>query len=124
MNKIGFMQGRLSPIVNGKIQAFPWTHWREEFEAAHRIEIFHMEWTLDQEDLYKNPLMTREGQLEIAQLSERYNLSIPSLTGDCFMQAPFFKDSATKSDRLQDYSKIVEACGKPVSYTHLTLPTN
>jgi len=29
-NRIGFMQGRLSPQVNGKIQAFPWSHWQSE----------------------------------------------------------------------------------------------
>ena len=28
--RIGFMQGRLSPQVDGKIQAFPWVHWRDE----------------------------------------------------------------------------------------------
>ena len=32
--KIGFMQGRLSSKVNGKIQAFPWESWKEEFEIA------------------------------------------------------------------------------------------
>ena len=32
--KIGFMQGRLSPLVDGKIQAFPWDCWSEEFSVA------------------------------------------------------------------------------------------
>ena len=29
--KIGFMQGRLSEIVDDKIQAFPWLEWENEF---------------------------------------------------------------------------------------------
>ena len=33
---IGFMQGRLSPLVNGKIQAFPWDYWRDEFSLANK----------------------------------------------------------------------------------------
>ena len=28
------MQGRLSAMVDGKIQAFPWNEWREEFPRA------------------------------------------------------------------------------------------
>ena len=31
LERIGFMQGRLSAMVEGKIQAFPWDEWREEF---------------------------------------------------------------------------------------------
>ena len=29
LQRIGFMQGRLSALVDGKIQAFPWGEWRE-----------------------------------------------------------------------------------------------
>jgi hexulose-6-phosphate isomerase len=108
---IGFMQGRLSPIVNGKIQAFPWDHWKKEFEIAYNNGFSIMEWTLDQDRLYENPFMTREGQLEIRELSSQYEISITSLTGDCFMQAPFYK--VTGKDReslLQDLQNIITAC--------------
>ena len=50
-NKIGFMQGRLSPIVGGMVQAFPWSAWREEFPAAETAGLSLMEWTLDQDRL-------------------------------------------------------------------------
>ena len=33
-SRIGFMQGRLSPMVNGKIQAFPYETWKNEFAIA------------------------------------------------------------------------------------------
>ena len=36
-NRIGFMQGRLSPIPKGRIQSFPWETWQEEFETASRV---------------------------------------------------------------------------------------
>ena len=58
---IGFMQGRLSPLVNGKIQAFPWNSWEEEFKIASENNFKIMEWTLDQERLYENPLMCKNG---------------------------------------------------------------
>ena len=62
---IGFLQGRLSPLVNGKIQAFPWDYWQQEFKIASTNGFRIMEWTLDQDRLYDNPLMTTEGQQEI-----------------------------------------------------------
>jgi hexulose-6-phosphate isomerase len=120
-NQIGFMQGRLSPLVNGKIQAFPWECWRNEFASAKKIEIFLMEWTLDQENLYENPFMTEEGQAEIKKLSSQYGVKISSLTGDCFMQAPFYKAINDKYERLKDYENIIKACGV-LGVTYVVFP--
>ena len=109
---IGFMQGRLSPLINGKIQAFPWGYWRDEFSVANEYEFEIMEWTLDQDRLYENPFMTEEGQIEIRDLSSHYGISIPSLTGDCFMQAPFYKVTGKERESLlQDLQNIVKSCG-------------
>ena len=47
MNKIGFMQGRLSKLVNNQIQAFPFKNWLNEFPLANKLGISCMEWTLD-----------------------------------------------------------------------------
>lgn len=112
-NKIGFMQGRLSPLVDGKIQAFPWRTWRDEFAIAARCGFSLMEWTLDQDRLYENPLMTRDGRAEIESLASAYGVSIPSLTGDCFMQAPFFKASGERRESLlRDLVNIVGAAAE------------
>jgi L-ribulose-5-phosphate 3-epimerase len=110
-NEIGFMQGRLSPLVNGKIQAFPWDFWQEEFPAAQSLGLGLMEWTLDQERLYQNPLLTAQGQQEIRRLCQTHRLAIPSLTGDCFMQAPFWKAGGTVKAGLEaDFIAIARAC--------------
>ena len=110
MNAIGFIQGRLSPIINGKIQAFPWKHWKNEFEIANNLGISLMEWTLDQDRLYENPYMTIEGQTEIKSLCKQYEISIPSLTGDCFMQAPYYKATGKERESLiRDFQNIIEA---------------
>lgn len=106
------MQGRLSEVINGVIQEFPWASWRDEFAIASKIGIQTMEWTLDQKDLYSNPLMSDAGQQEILQLCEHWSISIPSLTGDCFMQQPFWKACGkNQKNLLVDFENILRACG-------------
>ena len=34
--KIGFVQGRLSPMVNNRIQQFPWDSWRHECDQQNK----------------------------------------------------------------------------------------
>lgn len=110
-DRIGFMQGRLSPIVDGRIQAFPWAHWCDEFAMAQKLGFRLMEWTLDQDRLHDNPLMHENGRAEIRALAGRTALSIPSLTGDCFMQAPFWKTSGSQRELLlKDFRGVVGAC--------------
>ena len=110
-NRIGFMQGRLSPLINGRIQAFPWKNWKDEFSLAQHFNFQMMEWTLDQERLYENPLLTETGQAEIRALCEHHELSIPSLTGDCFMQAPLWKAQGAERIALErDFVEIVKGC--------------
>lgn len=105
------MQGRLSPMVNGRIQAFPWDTWQDEFPVAERLGLRLMEWTLDQERLYDNPLLTRQGQARIRALCGGHGVAIPSLTGDCFMQAPFWKAGGAIATALQnDFRAVVRAC--------------
>ena len=111
--RIGFMQGRLCDQVDGKIQAFPWRDWEIEFATAAALGIHFMEWTLDQERLHENPLMTRRGRVRIRELCNQYSVEIPSLTGDCFMQAPFWKAGGKLKLRLQaDFIAICHACAK------------
>ena len=105
------MQGRLSPLVDGKIQAFPWTKWQDEIRLAEQINIHLMEWTLDQARLYENPLLTDAGQAEIRALCKKHDLAIPSLTGDCFMQAPLWKAKGDERVTLErDFCEIAKGC--------------
>lgn len=113
MRRIGFMQGRLCERVDGKIQAFPWRDWESEFPAAAAIDLHLMEWTLDQDRLFENPLMTADGQERIRWLCRHHDISIRSLTGDCFMQAPFWKVAGDDRTILQrDFLAIGSACAQ------------
>lgn len=110
---LGFMQGRLSPVVDGVIQQFPWNHWEQEFAIASELGLCLMEWTLDQDRLYQNPLMTAAGQAAILNLSDTFGVAIQSLTGDCFMQSPFWKRVGAEKLELQnDFMAILDSCQK------------
>jgi hexulose-6-phosphate isomerase len=107
---IGFMQGRLSPPVGGKIQAFPWDHWQAEFATARALGLPLMEWTLDDDGLDENPLMTEEGRREIRMLAAAHDVAIPSLTADFVMQAPFFRVAgAARRGRIETLCDVIEA---------------
>lgn len=110
---IGFMQGRLSPKINGRIQCFPWPYWQNEFSIGRQNGFSMLEWTLDQERLYENPLMTEAGQTQIKNLCKEFSFTIPSLTGDCFMQSPFWKASGVELSELKkDFINIAKSCSK------------
>jgi L-ribulose-5-phosphate 3-epimerase len=110
-DRIGFMQGRLSAPVNGRIQAFPARSWRDEFALAESIDIRIMEWTLDHDGIYDNPILTISGQREIENLRSRHKIQIPSLTGDFFMQAPFYKvEGKERVARIEEMKAVIEAC--------------
>jgi L-ribulose-5-phosphate 3-epimerase len=116
------MQGRLSPLVKKRIQAFPAKHWREEYAVAQKLGFESMEWTLDHENLAENPLMTPAGREEIITLSKKHEISLRSVTGDCFMQAPFWKNQGSLQKQLQEeFLAVVEACSK-LKVSLLVLP--
>ena len=90
------MQGRLSPQVNGRIQAFPPKHWKSEFKIAEKIGIKKIEWTIDDEGFYENPLLSSKGRKKIKELLNKHKIKLNSVTADCLMQAPFWKMSGKK----------------------------
>lgn len=122
IDRIGLMQGRLSPLVDGRIQAFPWSCWHDEFAVAEQHHFRRMEWTLDQDRLYENPLLTQAGQAEIMHLRQKHGVEIASLTGDCFMQSPFWKTGGSECTELQnDFRAVARACSA-VGISMMVLP--
>lgn len=115
VTRIGFMQGRLSPPVEDRIQAFPWAHWRDEFAVARRLGFTLMEWTIDAARLRENPIMTQAGRNEIRTLEDTFGIRVRSLTADCVMEAPFYKAIEGKRERvrhLDDLKALLDACGQ------------
>jgi hexulose-6-phosphate isomerase len=107
----GVMQGRLTKKVNNKIQAFPEKNWKKEFSIAKKLGLKLIEWTVDYKNFYKNPILTDKGQQTIKKLEKKHSIKIKSLTGDCFMQKPFWKTSKN-SKLIDDFKNLIESCNK------------
>ena len=81
------MQGRLVDQIKNSIQYFPDQNWFQEIEAAKQNKFRVMEWTINYENIKKNPLFSGD----IKKIQKLKNFKIKTVTCDFFMQKPFFK---------------------------------
>jgi hexulose-6-phosphate isomerase len=119
------MQGRLSPMINKKIQSFPHKYWKKEFYLCNKINIKKLEWTIDNFKFDSNPICTQEGREKIIFLKNKYNIEIDSVTADFFMQRPFFKKNYNKEinyEKLKNF--IIDASKIGIKYIILPLVDN
>ena len=90
VNKItlGVMQGRLLPKYQGRYQAHPLGYWQDEFPLAAELGLKNIEFILDFNEVYQNPLMDSKGMDEIFSLSEKTGVKVTTVCADYFMEAP------------------------------------
>lgn len=120
MNPIGVMQGRLSPPVGGRIQAFPKTTWREEFAAARDCGLSLIEWIIEADECEKNPLLAEPDA--VLELSRRAGVGIQSVCADYFMDLPLVRGSAAEqAARLAMLERVIVLCGR-LGVRYLTIP--
>lgn len=104
------MQGRLiNSEKKNTIQYFPEKNWAKEFVIGNKNKFRIMEWTINYENLDKNPFFN--GDLEIVKkMIKKFRISIPSITYDYFMQKPFFKKKNFKIKFLiiKNLKKIIK----------------
>src|SRR5580693_137449 len=92
-NRIGVMQGRLLPPINGRIQAFPLAAWREEFVRASECEFSSIEWIWES-PITENPLWMSEGREEIRSVCAHTGVEVSFICADYFMETPFVRMSS------------------------------
>lgn len=98
MSAIGIMEGRLSPPVDGRIQAFPIRTWRKEFESARTAGFDCIEWIYDLGGAAENPIASAAGIREMLELSKKVGVGVRSLCADYLMERPMIRvsDANTK----------------------------
>lgn len=113
MTRIGIMQGRLVPPLDGRLQAFPTHRWEEEFPLAAAARLDCIEWIYDLRSSDNNPICTDLGITRIRDLSSRYGVEIRSLCADYFVEKPLIRVAeeacAVGLERLQ---RLLSQCQK------------
>lgn len=116
---IGIMQGRLSPMVAGKIQAFPEKYWKAEFFTAKALGFDMIEWTLDRQNIMQNPfIIDHQSILAIKDMS---GVNVKSMTYDAAMQAPLVLNGKIQNTEVEVLSHVLQAC-KKLNVQYLIFP--
>ena len=107
MSRLGIIQGRLSPMVDGRIQSFPTKIWRKEFDVAAECGFEIMEWVVDVDHPELNPLFTTSGRREINILQQSSGVKVPSVCCDYFMKNPLQQSTI---DSFSSRGLLLEIC--------------
>lgn len=83
--RVGVMQGRLSPRPSQRLQAFPHQTWPEEFAQAKSIGFSYIEWIYEAERAAENPIASRAGRTAIRACAAATGLPVASVCADYFM---------------------------------------
>jgi L-ribulose-5-phosphate 3-epimerase len=116
------MQGRLSPPVNGRIQAFPSGTWKEEFSAAAVIGLDCIEWIYEAETAEQNPLTTDTGLREMRLVQEESNVGVGSVCADYFMSRRLLTADGAADEAAASHLEWLIGQAAQAGARHIVLP--
>jgi len=119
--QIGIMQGRLSPRIDGKIQAYPAKTWQKEFEIAQEIGYAAIEWIVEK-PLEVNALMSKSGMQQIKEIILKTGVRIDFICADIFMQQPLIRMSQEIREENKEHLKNILVSAKEVGAMGVEIP--
>lgn len=120
--RLGVMQGRLSPKYNGRYQAHPVGYWEEEFPIAADLSLGYIEFIFDYNNIDDNPLMSDVGLKKISSISQKYNVNVKTVCADYFMEYPLHSQSETvREESCKVLMKLIGQCNK-VGVSDIIIP--
>jgi hexulose-6-phosphate isomerase len=119
--EIGIMQGRLSPRIDGKIQAYPANTWQKEFEIAKEIGYSGIEWIVEK-PLAINAMMSKSGMTEIKEIISKTGVKIDYVCADIFMQQPLVRMSQEIKEENKEILKDILINAKEVGAICVEIP--
>jgi L-ribulose-5-phosphate 3-epimerase len=119
--QIGIMQGRLSPRIDGKIQAHPAKTWQKEFEIAQEIGYAAIEWIVEK-PLEGNALMSKSGMQQIKEIILKTGVRIDFICADIFMQQPLIRMSQEIREENKEHLKNILVSAKEVGAIGVEIP--
>jgi hexulose-6-phosphate isomerase len=88
MHELGIIQGRLLPMINNRIQAFPGDGWEREFFFAQEIGFNSIELTIEMASYSLHPIRSPEGREKLNDIKNKTNVVLAGLCCDVFMECP------------------------------------
>lgn len=120
LSNIGITQGRLVPSEKrNRIQYFPIKNWKKEINLMSIHNIHKLEWTVNFEKIKLNALFNTRQLDEIINIKKKFNIEIPSVTCDFFMEKPIIKNS---NEETLDILKKIITNGKKIGIKYFILP--
>lgn len=108
MNRIGVIQGRLSPRPFPKLQEFPRATWRQEFDRAADLGFDYLEWIFEIDGYEENPIWSDEGRILIKEAVSETGIPVASVCADYFLERPFYRCSGyTFEDNVEKLIKLI-----------------
>ena len=120
-NEIGIMQGRLSPRIDEKIQAYPANTWQKEFEIAQEIGYAAIEWIVEK-PVETNALMNDSGKAEIKKVIASTGVRIDYVCADIFMQQPLVRMTEDTKSQNKEYLASILKNAKEVGAIGVEIP--
>jgi hexulose-6-phosphate isomerase len=115
------MQGRLSPRIDGKIQAYPADTWQKEFEIAQEIGYAAIEWIVEK-PVETNSLMSDSGKAEIKKVIASTGVRIDYVCADIFMQQPLVRMTEETKSQNKEYLLEILKNAKEVGAIGVEIP--
>jgi len=122
LNLLGVMQGRLLPKFNANYQAHPYGYWEDEFPLAHENGLELIEFILDFDKAYENPLINSKKIDYLANIISNSKVKVKTVCADYFMIKPFHRGSLNDiNESLSVLEKIINN-GNVIGLTDIVIP--
>ena len=121
-NKVGVMQGRLLPKIQGRYQAFPIGIWQEEFKIAKDCGLDLIEFILDFNDADENPLLKKGGINEIIEVSQKTGVTTQTICADYFMEAPLHSNNQEVAMKSFQILELLLEAARKLEITDIIIP--
>ena len=114
------MQGRLSKKENLPLQSFPY-EWEEEFSRAKELGFSKIEWLIDKEINYSNPLFSEKGRKKILEIKKNKEVSINTLCAHFLINGKILKNNQ-ESDNVRSFFIETVKLAPLIGVKYLSIP--
>lgn len=97
---IGIMQGRLLPMIDGRVQSFPRDGWEKEFPLAQKQGFASIELTIEMASWEIHPVRSSKGRALLKNLANEHNITLAGLCCDTVMEHPLTKGGQIAENML------------------------